>query len=76
MSMVSGEQLKAERLQAQVRGRDVAAYMDRDPAVVVRVEQSPEVDPAVASHYRRALAALRTARAEVRRELIRELLAL
>lgn len=74
--MVSGADLKAERLEAGVRAQALAILLDRDPADVTRLEQAAEVDDRVVRRYRRGLSALRAQRATVRRELVRELLKL
>lgn len=71
--METGPQLKAERLQAGARAKDVAVLLDCDPAEITRLEQREEVAPRRAQRYRRALDVLRSQRAAARRELIREL---
>jgi len=70
---ISGGELRAERELAGVLAADVADVWGVHPAIITRLEQRVQVDPARAQRYRRTMHALARQRRLVRRQLIEEL---
>lgn len=73
MGTITGADLRAEREAAGVRAVQVAGIMQKDPAAIARLEDSPVVDVRTARNYRRAIAVAVGVKRDARRDLIREL---
>ena len=71
--MTTGAQLREERENAGIRANAIAECLDRDEAVVHRLEQADSIPPERVKAYRRALGALTKQRRAARNDLLKEL---